>query len=431
MTKDIMLYDNFIIFGAGKGKILHFLIEKYSSKIVGIIDNDKNKTGKEIKGKKIFSVDILNTYNLNDTVVISSLYNKNEEIREQFVKLGWGNNFVVAREELDSINSFEFRLFECGVSANNFVPNVLHIELSGLCNCKCVYCPFHGYQNSKVGHKKNMKWDVLKAICEQMKKINTFNTINTTGNGEIFLNPEWFEMLQYVLSQISVPKVIMYTNGMLLNEENIKKILSLNVEKIILEISIDGRTPKDNDKYRIGSKYNTIKSNIERLISLKSNSNKNLEVIITNCYPLKKNELKDTNKIFNVDVPQYIKDDFPGIKSTSKAAFVYKTENDKNNETLLDYVVVRHPLNNPYRCTNLFHTLCINNAGDLIRCSCGNVGIDNAIGNVLNDDVLDLWYNDKSMNMVRNAFVECDGLSLDFCDGCPFSGINEYKVMIE
>ena len=77
---------------------------------------------------------------------------------------------------------------------------------------------------------------------------------------------------------------------------------------------------------------------------------------------------------------------------------------------------------------NLFHRLAIAYDGGLLRCSCGQAGIE-TIGNVFEDNVLELWENDRKMNEARYHFIE--GIdNIDFCSNCPSKGLGTYNVLV-
>lgn len=425
-------YENIIIFGAGDGFILKWLLYKYKNKIKVIVDNNPQKWGSEKEGISVKGPSCLKEFNKANSIIILSLYKHWNEIQEQMDTIGWGNNLVIAKRDLEEISSLEFVLFIQNMSIDNYFPTVCNIELSGVCNCKCIYCPFHGIQNLKRDQKGLMEWDTLKLIAKQIKEISTIEKISTVGAGEVFIHPEWFEMTQYLLKETGVKKINMYTNGMLLNEKNVKKLVSLDTDVLNLEISIDGRTAQDNDHYRVGSNYEIIKNNINFLLKIKEKLNKEVNVIITNCYPIREEELKEVNNKHNLlyaDVPEYLKNDFKDITIVSKNTYICKKENTEEDFGSLKIATVTWPDNYKKVCTNLFTRMAINYRGDLLRCSCGYAGID-GIGNVKNYDLYTLWKNDVEMNKARGHFVKGEKAP-DMCEGCTGKGIGNYYLMLE
>lgn len=316
----------------------------------------------------------------------------------------------------------------------DYEPDCLGIELSGICNCSCIYCPFHGLGNCKEGQKSLMSWDTLNAVIEQIRKIPSIKRLSTTGAGEIFMHPEWYEMLQLFFKKTGIKEVNIYTNGMLLNEKNIEKLLMLNVEKLELEVSIDGKSAEENDYYRVGSHYEKVKANMKLLEERinQENLNSRVTIIITNCYPITEQNLKKINYKINskiAEVPPFLKKDFPNVVLVSQNTFLYKTDDNAEKLKKLKSQKVSWPDDFYHRCVNLFHRLAINNRGELLRCSCGHAGIE-GIGDVFSDDIYKLWKSDEKMNLAREHFVLGDR-TMDFCEGCPGKGIGEYYLFIE
>ena len=429
---EIKKYENIVIFGAGADKFLYnYMIQEFADRISIIIDNDEKKWGQIAYGLKICSPECLSELNKERTVIISCLNKRyNDEIEEQMHKLRWDKNFYIANRDMERVNSYEFYLNRQGVSSKNYTPLLAIIELSGVCNLKCVYCPFHGALDGKAGQKGLMTWETLRAVTAQIKKITSINNLDVSGNGETFVHPEWFEMTQYVLNETHIPTVRMFTNGMLLDEDNIKKLLSLNAELIELYVSIDGRTPEDNDKYRVGSKYKTIKNNIDLLRKLKAESSIEVQVTIRNCYPLRENEIVDIPDLgMKAEVPDYIKKDFPDMESTSINTWIPKSNSGIFGVDGLKQA--RAEFSDEYpRCANPFWVICINNRGELSRCLNARASADRIAGSILERDLLDLWYNDEQMNIARKQLIDGENGSA-FCYECIQRGMGEYYLMIE
>lgn len=431
--RNIYQYD-WVLFGASEGDFTRYLAEK-AKNMIAVIDNDTSKWGKEWCGKKIYSPAILDGLNKDKVLVILANDRYQIEMKKQLEELGWQGNYIVAKDDLkDLSNSYDYFAYCSGIDLYNYEPVWLNLELSGICNCKCFYCPFHGLQNIKEGQKRLMTWDTLISVINQIKRIPSIKKLSTTGAGELFVNPEWYEMLEFFVSQTSISYVNMYTNGILLNEKNVEKLISLNIEKLELEISIDGKTPEENDSYRVGSDYGKIKKNIrylENRIKEESACDR-IKIIITNCYPISEQMLQIQN--FKIDskvaeVPEFLKKDFPGITLISQYTFLnQKTEDDASLKTLKS-LKVSWPDNFRYRCLNLFQWMAINNKGELLRCPCGYAGIE-AIGNVFKDDIYTVWKEDEQMNQARKNFIK-GNMEMDFCKGCPGKGIGEYYLLSE
>lgn len=430
------LNKKWVLYGAGRSAILKYLLEQYKDNIVAIIDNDIEKQGKLIHGIEVNSVNYLTQIAKEDVLVIVTTYKYWDEISDTLCKLGWENNFTIAKRDIPFFDSYQFYLYLRGVdiSTMDYKPQMLNLELSGICNCKCLYCPFHGVLNLKQGQKKLMTWETLEKVVETVKKIGTITELSPVGAGEILVHPEWYEMLQYYLNNVPTDYISFYTNGMLLTEENIIKISKLNAGYIELEISIDGRTPEENNYYRVGSDYEKIKRQIKQVARLKEEGKlqNNIHVVLTNCYILNEQELQEVDYKISVKeakTPQYLLDDFPEYEVATKHTYVFYKDEYADKLKNTNMVEVEWPSNYNKKCANLFCLLAINFQGDILRCSCGSAGIK-AIGSIFLDDVLDVWKNNSEMQTARKHFLENDP-SPDFCEGCNGRGMGKYYVMLK
>lgn len=421
-----------IIFGVGNQKknIATYIAEKFDG-VVDVVDNDIEKQG--TLWNNLFYIrpvaDIVNYLNDNVKIIITT-YRFHQEMKKQLLEYGWDENrIIIAIQDISFFKSFEFQMYLKEIDIDNLIPSLVNIELSGFCNCKCIYCPFHGEVGLKEGHKGLMSEKTMTAIIEQVKKIPTIKTVDTTGPGEIFINKMWYELLQNLLINTNIDQVIMYTNGMLLNDDNIRKITLLEAKKIQVEISIDGTSPEENDTYRIGSQYHIIRKQILKAKKVFDTiESKEISLVITNCYPTTLEEIEKNNYELDSkqnEIPFFLIKDFPSIQIASQKTFLYGSSTE-----LIGFrgIKVRWP-KNENRCINLFYRLAINYEGELLRCSCGHAGII-GIGNVFEDDILKLWKTEKELVRARTNFIE-KRVDNDFCEGCPGKGLGEYELLIK
>ena len=333
---------------------------------------------------------------------------------------------LVAIKDIIEFKTFEWFAFLNNVDLKNPVPKILNIELSGYCNCKCIYCPFHGQMNLKKDRRGLMSLNTAQKIANEISLINSIDMIDTTGPGEIFINNRWFEILNIILAKTNIEKLCMYTNGMLLNDENVDKIAKLNVGEIIVEISIDGESPSENDSFRIGAEYSKICDNI-RNAQRKWLNKRNLHLVITNCYPAKEEEVKMNNYVVDSKVgkvPYFLKSDFPDIEKVSQKTFFY---GDSDFE-LSDFKKIEVRWSQDYkRCLNLFNRIALDYEGNLLKCSCGNAGIEPIAS--LDMDIIDIWKNDEELKKARFNFINNINES-DFCSYCPGKGIGNYYILV-
>jgi radical SAM protein with 4Fe4S-binding SPASM domain len=105
---------------------------------------------------------------------------------------------------------------------------------------RCVHC------GSTAGEKRNHELTTVEwnNVTKQLSDLNC-REISLLG-GEPFLNPDWFEIAQTIISYNM--KVAIVTNGLCINNEIITKLKVLQPYAII--ISIDGGTSETHDSLR-------------------------------------------------------------------------------------------------------------------------------------------------------------------------------------
>lgn len=425
--KRINELDKIILFGAGKGCIFHYFVRYYENRIVFAVDNDPLKW-KSLDGSLRICPpeEIQNYLGQDDVAIVVTTYKDWDSIENQIKDYGWQREIIIADRDLAEFKEIEFRLFAQGANPRNPEPQKCFVELSGICNCSCKYCCYHGIQNIKAGQKTLISWETLKRTVSQLERIPSLRVISNIGQGETFVHPEWFEMSRYMVERLHCNQLSMYTNGMLLTRENVKKMMRLPILKE-LTISIDGRTAQDNDHYRVGSQYKRIKENLDVLKEEMGEGVKDLRVIIRNCYPITKNEFSKNggviNPTFSVPIPDYLRNDFPDFEIVSSYAIVFTDVEHKAKSKGLKYYRAVMPRENR-NCLSPFTDMAINNRGDLLRCECGFAGME-SFGNVYNDDIYELWKTDGIMTRTRNSFLREDN-DKPFCAGCPQNGSEEY-----
>ncbi|MFO7964125.1 MAG: radical SAM/SPASM domain-containing protein [Desulfobacterales bacterium] len=135
----------------------------------------------------------------------------------------------------------------------------IQVEITSHCNAACIYCP-----NPRISEKRHMPLALFKKF---LPFVGYTDLIYLQGWGEPLLNRDLFEMIR--LCKAKGRRVGFTTNGMLLDEENIRKIVDLNVD--ILCASFAGTKPETHDRIRTGTDFSTIVSHLDRLQNIKAN----------------------------------------------------------------------------------------------------------------------------------------------------------------
>lgn len=113
---------------------------------------------------------------------------------------------------------------------------VLMCFITNYCNLDCLNCSFHCDEQKE--QKFFISLNEIEQIISTIKKNNiSFDLIDLSG-GEAFLHPQIFNILKIFRENFPNTAIQVYSNGLLISNFSLKKLLLLNQLNIQLEISI-------------------------------------------------------------------------------------------------------------------------------------------------------------------------------------------------
>ena len=137
----------------------------------------------------------------------------------------------------------------------------VQVEVTTHCNGACIYCPHTLMKNHWTG--KQMSIDLFHKLLPFLKYTDM---VYLQGWGEPLLNNDIFEMIR--ICKDRGKRTGFTTNGMLLTEETIRKLVDLELD--IIGISLAGTTAPTHNQIRKGSDFNKLVSNLELLCKIKA-----------------------------------------------------------------------------------------------------------------------------------------------------------------
>ena len=146
---------------------------------------------------------------------------------------------------------------------NNEYPRSIFLEVTPLCNLRCVFCPCYieGEEVTKDRKRNYMSLESFQKIIGQISGKFNFQ-ICFTYCGEPLINQNIFEMVKY-LKDRDIPSVI-HSNAMLLTPSKITQMLNSGLDRYI--VSFDGATKETYEDVRKGSNFEKVVDNIRKLI---------------------------------------------------------------------------------------------------------------------------------------------------------------------
>jgi|GEM_PF-568075 len=316
------------------------------------------------------------------------------------------------------------------------IPLRIHLEINDVCNLECIMCPRNSEKVPKnTGH---MDLSILKRLSPW---IPYANYIGMAGNGEPFLHPKIFEILELITRHGSVPSIV--TNGTLLTQDCVLKLLELG--PCIIVVSFDGFKKETFESIRVGADFDKINQSLKFLQAKKKEYQSPFPVVNFLVCIMRENkeELADIITLaqsLSVAKVEY-QTVFPFTQKTRESMInkldeikevmepVYKRAHDIKmtaglstlNFGLQNRLKQENKVlapNTPLFCRNIWETLHVGINGD-VRFCCFWTG--KPIGNLLKNDLLELW-NHPEFQELRQSLIK--GEIPEDCRNCHILGIH-------
>jgi MoaA/NifB/PqqE/SkfB family radical SAM enzyme len=116
-------------------------------------------------------------------------------------------------------------------------PEVLHIDLTNLCNFNCVAC---WCRSPLLGDKAMPEWerkltlplDIIKGVFDDLNEMGGLRQVKLVGGGEPFVHPDILEIVEYIKNKDRSIEIDINTNFSLVDEKVAEKILKLGVDSL-------------------------------------------------------------------------------------------------------------------------------------------------------------------------------------------------------
>ena len=149
-------------------------------------------------------------------------------------------------------------------------PFYIHVDITHRCNLKCLCCRWHSPLIESKRDKsicEDISVEMFEEFCEDLQAMGT-EEIYFVGTGEPFLHPRIFDLI--AVAKKKGFKLIVYTNGLPLNEEVIRKLIDLKLD--VLRVSLWASTPESfvqQVKQMTPDKFHGIIDGMSRLSQIK------------------------------------------------------------------------------------------------------------------------------------------------------------------
>ncbi|MCJ7581689.1 MAG: radical SAM protein [Candidatus Aminicenantes bacterium] len=272
-----------------------------------------------------------------------------------------------------------------------YAPVRLWVELTSLCNYRCIMCP--NKEMNKEAHG-TMDFALYKKIIDEASGF-AFD-INLAHRGESLLHPQIVEAILYAKSKGLFTRL--HTNGSLLTEELAHKILESGLDR--LSFSFDGFDKDTYESTRIGGNFEKTLQNIIRFLEIKKE---------------KKSKKPNTSiEVINFDAGNRLqtKKEFEAqFKELPLDSFVIKDLHNWAGETNKAQTSKHYSA-----CTFPWNALVVFWDGTVLPCTQDFFG-HYTLGHVKETPLLDIWNNDKSTHL-RSKLTEAQINEFQTCSKC-------------
>jgi len=137
------------------------------------------------------------------------------------------------------------------------------------CNLKCTMCP----RNDPSFQEGEMSYEMFTRIMDQLPFLKE---VQIGGLGEPLLHRDFFKMIEYARRRKI--RSVVTTNGTLLNQQNIEKIIQSGLGA--LHVSIDSADPEIYKSIRVGARLEVVAENVRSLCDQRARGGSMLEIIV-------------------------------------------------------------------------------------------------------------------------------------------------------
>jgi len=348
------------------------------------------------------------------------------------------------------------------VPNNSIIPASVDVSITGKCNLQCKYC-FYADEMAALSDLSAEDWKIIIGKLGKAKVMR----VTLTG-GEVFARPDIFELIDSVIENRMRYSIL--TNGTLINEAVIEAFGTgkrrLRLDSI--QVSIDGSCPEIHNLSRPGSFTSAIrglkllvknrfpvtvrvtvsKHNIDDLVNVTelllddigvpSISNNEASPIGAGCTYESEIALDHVDTLKAGLMLETLQKRYPG-RITANAGPLAKLRmyRQMDNARQTGEVAVEWKMGFLSSCGGVFNRLGILHDGTMVPCS---MLPDLTMGNLLTDELLDVWRNSPVMKEVRDRYTvplseipacaNCEWV--EYCNGgCPGIAHQIQKTLLE
>lgn len=292
----------------------------------------------------------------------------------------------------------EKRMFLDNLNDCEYFPKYFTIETCNNCNAKCIMCP-KGLKGTKK--LELMEETLFDSIVEQLRDYSDWiEMICMNSDGEPTLDKFLSKRIKK-LKDIGIKRVNISTNGQLLTDELIVKLIDSGLDDI--RVSLDAYYEETYNKVRRGLDYKKVVENVKRLIEIRNEKNSNMEIRIR---MVELDENVNERELWST-YWKTLTTDIDKVQIMPKHSWSGQIE-EEENEDILFYA------DKP--CISVFSSMAINYDGTVQLCD-SDIQQSVILGDVYTQKIKDIW-NGERFREARGLHAYGERNKIEICKGC-------------
>jgi len=283
-----------------------------------------------------------------------------------------------------------------------FLPAVYIVETTNACNVHCIMCPTHRIPVSSKGHMNEATFTHIINTIAPFAELTMLYFM-----GEPTLHPEFPVFLAIARAGLR-GRIVVSTNGTLLNDINVRALLS-NSDIII--VCIDRWNKLAYERIRHGSNFENVILGTERLLQERGSSSAPIVVVKLLDIALKNDSLRDMDAEQESFVAHW---DARGALPVAGWLNTWAGQLpllDRLRRRDTPYVMTKRT-----PCADLWFKMVVNWRGEVVLC-CHDWSYSTAIGNLLQLNLEEIWHSD-SMKEIRQRHIDHEFGAPTICSNC-------------
>lgn len=200
---------------------------------------------------------------------MKKLHTKLENLQDSLNELIARKPGVVLADTIDPVQA-EIRYKSLVQGLQECRQIVLNIEVTSACNLRCQFCAMHRDPIDKHSSKptvrkqkvvRSMRLTAFSNIIKRLEGLPPLKVLYLVGHGEPLLNPHLPEMVGLARDNSIAKRIVIVTNGVLLNSNVLRSLVSRGVNEI--RVSLDLFSPKKYEEVKGKDHALTVRNNVE------------------------------------------------------------------------------------------------------------------------------------------------------------------------